>query len=262
MRWLIPLVTPIRAPWATFERVISGVLDAVLTSVGCRFVFDLPAPTHAVVLVEPHSSEIERIVTAQLMCVPDVQSHAFVDGFENRCRRLSMPAGELAIEYTASVEVSDEPDRVDESAQQLAPSELPSHALPFLLPSRYCESDLLAEQAWDLFGDTAPGWSRVQAIVDWVHDEIEFDYGRSSTSHTAMSVLKGKIGVCRDYTHAAISLCRALNCQLAMCSGICPTSMSQTQGCRWTFAHGWRCWSTDTGTRLTCATINAARAES
>ena len=188
-----------------------GYWTPMLISVGCRFVFDLPAPTHAVLLVEPHSSEIERIVTAMLTCFPAVESHPFVDGFENRCRRLSMPAGEVEIEYVASVEVGDEPDLADESAEQLAPDQLPDHALPFLLPSRYCESDQLAEQAWDLFGGTAPGWLRVQAIVDWVHDQVEFDYGRSSPSHTAMSVLQDRVGVCRDYTHAGISLCRALN---------------------------------------------------
>jgi transglutaminase-like putative cysteine protease len=195
----------------TFEQVVKGVRQAVLTSMGCRFVFDLPAPTHAVLLVEPHSSETERVVTAQLTCCPDVESHAFVDHFANRCRRLSMPAGEVEIEYAAIVAIGDEPDPADESAAQLAPSDLPSHALPFLLPSRYCESDLLADQAWDLFGHTVPGWHRVQEIVDWVHGEIEFDYARSSTSHTAMSVLQGKIGVCRDYTHVAIALCRAFN---------------------------------------------------
>jgi transglutaminase-like putative cysteine protease len=183
----------------------------VLISVGCRFVFDVEGPTHATLLVEPHSSEIERVVSDMLVCSTGVESHPFVDGFGNRCRRLEMPAGTAEIEFMASVEVEEEADPAVESAGQLSPADVPNRALPFLLPSRYCESDLLAERAWELFGDSEPGWSRVQAIVDWVHDQIEFDYSRSSTSHTAVSVLENKVGVCRDYTHVAIALCRALN---------------------------------------------------
>jgi transglutaminase-like putative cysteine protease len=199
-----------------------GYSDVVLISVGCQFVFEVPADTHAVLLVEPHSSESERVVSAELACSTGVEAQPFVDGFDNRCRRLSMPAGTVEIEYAASVEVGDGLDPADESAIQLMPAELPNRALPFLLPSRYCESDLLAERAWDLFGDTAPGWGRVQAIVDWVHDQIEFDYSRSSTSHTAVSVLRDSVGVCRDYTHAAIALCRALNIPARYAFGYLP----------------------------------------
>jgi transglutaminase-like putative cysteine protease len=145
-----------------------------------------------------------------------------VDAFGNRCRRLSMPAGEVEIDYLASVEVDDEPDPADEAAAQVVPADLPQSALPFLLPSRYCESDLLAEQAWSLFSEVAPGWRRVQAIVDWVHDQIDFDYSRSSTSHTAVSVLNDGAGVCRDFTHVAIALCRALTIPARYAFGYLP----------------------------------------
>ncbi len=180
-------------------------------SVGCRFVFDLPAPIHAVLMVEPHTSEIDRVVNDWLLCSAGGDPGRMVDGFENRCRRLSLPAGEVEITYAGLVEVADELDPVDESAAVAGPAELPGSVLPFLLPSRYCESDLVTEQAWDLFGQVAPGWHRVQAIVDWVHDQVEFDYSRSSPTHSALSVLQGRVGVCRDYTHAAIAMCRALN---------------------------------------------------
>jgi transglutaminase-like putative cysteine protease len=194
----------------------------VLISVGSKFIFDVTTPTHAVLLVEPHSSECERVVSSRLQCSPGVETVAYVDGFDNRCRRLSMPAGPVEIEYVASIDVSDEPDPADESAIQLMPAELPNRALPFLLPSRYCESDLLIERAWNLFGDTAPGWDRVQTVVDWVHDQIDFDYGRSSTSHTAVSMLQDSVGVCRDYTHVAIALCRALNIPARYAFGYLP----------------------------------------
>ncbi len=157
-----------------------------------------------------------------LVCSTGVESHPFVDTFGNRCRRLSMPTGIAEIEYMASVEVGDDADPADESAVQLAPADIPTRALPFLLPSRYCESDLLAERAWELFGDTEPGWHRVQAIVDWVHEHVEFDYGQSSTSHTAVSVLEHRVGVCRDYTHVAIALCRALNIPARYAFGYLP----------------------------------------
>lgn len=199
-----------------------GYCKTVLTSVGCRFVFDVQTPTHATLLVEPHSSEIERVVSDMLVCSSGVGTDPFVDGFGNRCRRLSMPAGIVEIEYMASVEVSDEVDPADGSAFELAPAAVPNRALPFLLPSRYCESDLVADQAWTLFGDVAPGWSRVQAVVDWVHEQVEFDYGRSSTFHTAASVLQDRVGVCRDYTHVAIALCRALNIPARYAFGYLP----------------------------------------
>jgi transglutaminase-like putative cysteine protease len=173
-------------------------------------------------MIEPHSSEVERVVSDLLVCSTGVETHTFVDGYGNRCRRVSLPAGEAEIEYLASLDVDDRLDPADQTASQLSPDELPNSALPFLLPSRYCESDLLADQAWSLFSDTAPGWLRVQAIVDWVHDLIDFDYSRASSSHTAASVLRDKIGVCRDYTHVAIALCRALNIPARYAFGYLP----------------------------------------
>jgi transglutaminase-like putative cysteine protease len=194
----------------------------MLVDVGCRFTFDLACPTHAVLMVEPHTSEVERVIHGLMAYSTVVEEQTFVDAFDNRARRLSMPAGMIDIEYMASVEVPDEVDPADHGAAQTNPADLPSWALQFMLPSRYCESDLLSTHAWETFGDTEPGWGRVQAVVDYVHDLIEFDYMKSSVDHTAVSVLRDKTGVCRDFTHLGIALCRALNFPARYVGGYLP----------------------------------------
>jgi transglutaminase-like putative cysteine protease len=183
----------------------------MLIDVGCRFRFDLPGPAHAVLLVEPHTSEVEHVVNALMAFSTEVEATPFVDSFDNRGRRLQLPAGPVDIEYAASIDVPDEIDPADEHAGQSDPHDLPNWALQFLLPSRYCESDRLIKRAWNMFGDTEPGWQRVQAVVDWAHEHVEFDYMKASVDHTALSVLRSKVGVCRDFTHVGIAMCRALN---------------------------------------------------
>ena len=122
-----------------------------------------------------------------------------------------MPEGEMSLRYDATVAVPDEPDPDAAAASQLPVDELPGELLHFTLPSRYCLSDELMDTAWELFGQTAPGGRRVQAISDWVHDNITFQYGTSNPLTTAVDVLKQRRGVCRDLTHLAVTFCRAMN---------------------------------------------------
>lgn len=194
----------------------------MLIDIGCRFTFDLQRPAHGVLLVEPHTSELDRVVESLLAHSPGVTATSFVDAFDNRARRLSMPAGLIDVEYLASVEVPDEEDPANPDAVQTDPSDVPSWALQFMLPSRYCESDVLSEHAWQTFAEARPGWERVQAVVDHVHDLVEFDYSKSSVDHTAVSVLRNRAGVCRDFTHLAIALCRALNVPARYVCGYLP----------------------------------------
>jgi transglutaminase-like putative cysteine protease len=122
-----------------------------------------------------------------------------------------MPAGEQVFRYDALVEVPGEPDPVVPDAVQMPVEELPDDVLHYTLPSRFCLSDELSDTAWQLFGATEPGWKRVQAICDWVHTNIRFQYGTSHSMTTALDIYKQGVGVCRDLTHLAVTFCRALN---------------------------------------------------
>ena len=142
---------------------------------------------------------------------PNVPHTTFLDTFGNRCVRLSAPAGLLELSGEALVEDSGWPAPVLANAREHSPADLPFAALPFLLPSRYCEVDLMGPMAWNLFGGHQPGWSRVQAICDWVHERLHFDYGSANATRTAWQACEQRVGVCRDFTHLAITLCRCLN---------------------------------------------------
>jgi transglutaminase-like putative cysteine protease len=135
----------------------------------------------------------------------------YADFYGNPVKRLVMPAGDLAMRYDAIVMVPDQMDAEANSAPQLPVEDLPGEVLHFTLPSRYCLSDQLMGTAWELFGQTEPGGARVQAICDWVHDNVRFQYGASNPLTTAVDVLAQRKGVCRDFAHVAITFCRALN---------------------------------------------------
>jgi len=142
---------------------------------------------------------------------PAVTTSSYVDRFANHCRRITFPAGEVQLRYQAFVVDDGRADDIDASAPELAPADLPDEALQFLLPSRYCQSDELADFAYEQFGRLQPGWTRVQAISNWVHERLQFDYGVASPTFTAVDVLRDGHGVCRDFAHLTIALCRALN---------------------------------------------------
>ncbi|WP_164155777.1 transglutaminase-like domain-containing protein [Sandarakinorhabdus rubra] len=138
-------------------------------------------------------------------------NNEYIDLYGNRCQRLVAPAGAITLVGGSTVECDDAPDRVFPDAGEVAVAELPSSCLLFLLGSRYCETDRLSQFAWDRFGAVPPGWGRVQAICDFVHAHVHFDYGQASATRTALDTLEQQVGVCRDYTHLAIALCRCLN---------------------------------------------------
>lgn len=184
---------------------------AVDIAIGCHLVFDVAHPTHAVVVVEPHVDEEWRVSGARFSVRPEVPTSTYVDLFGNRCRRMTLPVGRVELQFAATAESDGVPDAADTDARELAPADLPDDALVFLLPSRYCQSDQVGTFAFQQFGAVPPGWSRVQAISQWVHDHVRFDYGAASPLTTAVDVLNDGHGVCRDFAHLAIALCRALN---------------------------------------------------
>lgn len=184
----------------------------MLIRVGYDLVFDVPAPTPMLLMLYLHPSRApsarrpETIVTE-----PAIPISQYIDHLGNRVGRIVAPAGKLRIWNDVIVEDSGQPDLIVADAVQHPVDEVPNEFVQFLLPSRYCEVDRMIQMAWDLFGKTKPGWSRVQAICDWAHGHVEFGYGHASTSSTAMSVCESRKGVCRDFTHLAVTMCRAMN---------------------------------------------------
>jgi transglutaminase-like putative cysteine protease len=179
--------------------------------VGCEFRYDVTWPTPTVIQVQPRQDGAHQLLQETWQTTPERPLHTFHDIYNNTCQRLLMPAGEQVFRYDALVEVSGEPDPVVPDAVQMPVEELPDDVLHFTLPSRFCLSDELSDTAWQLFGATEPGWSRVQAICDWVHTNIRFQYGTSHSMTTALDIYKQGVGVCRDLTHLAVTFCRALN---------------------------------------------------
>jgi transglutaminase-like putative cysteine protease len=179
--------------------------------VGCEFTYDVSAPTPVTVQVRPRSDARHRLITEAWSTTPPLPVDEYLDLYGNPVKRLVMPEGSLALRYDATCEVPDEPDPDGSDVVQLSVEQIPGELLHYTLPSRYCLSDELMGTAWELFSGTGPGWARVQAICDWVHDNIKFQYGTSNPLTTAQDVFKARIGVCRDFAHLAISFCRAMN---------------------------------------------------
>ncbi|MDR7125094.1 transglutaminase family protein [Pseudotabrizicola sp. 4114] len=142
---------------------------------------------------------------------PDVAEEIYTDSFGNICRRFTAPAGLIRLQGEGFMHHSGALDPVTPEAQEHPVSDLPDEALMFLLSSRYCEVDRLSQVAWDLFGHLPPGWSKVQAICDYVHGHIRFNYGDARNTRTAYDAWQEGRGVCRDFAHLAITLCRAMN---------------------------------------------------
>jgi transglutaminase-like putative cysteine protease len=141
----------------------------------------------------------------------DADHHGYVDGFGNRCERVTIAAGASRIMYEAEVVLTSPSDRIAPGTRETPIMELPDDYIRFLMPSRFCLPDELGHEAWQRFGDHAPGWERVQAIVDYVHGHLEWVAGASNPWTTAVDAYRAGQGVCRDFAHLAITFCRALN---------------------------------------------------
>ena len=167
-----------------------------------------------------HPSRNRDLRTAQrIMTTPDVPMYDYLDSFGNICTRLTIPAGGITISCGFVIEDPFVPDEVAPHARLQRVEELPDDVLMYLLGSRYCETDRLSDMAWDRFGGVAPDWRLVQAIVDYTHDHIRFDYKAARSTRTAWDAYQEGVGVCRDYAHLAIALCRCMNVPARYCTG-------------------------------------------
>lgn len=189
-------------------------------SVGYEFIYSLPQPTPMILTVSIHYSRASDIIIPDFLTTdPAVPVLGYRDGFGNWCNRLVAPAGRIRIKGSAEVRDTGIPDVIVPSAQQHAVQELPEETLVFLMGSRYCETDLLSEVAWKLFGKLPRGWPLVQTICNYVHDRIKFDYMRARATRTAWEAYNECVGVCRDFAHLGIALCRSMNIPARYCTG-------------------------------------------
>ena len=188
--------------------------------IGFSLTYDCPQPTPMILNLSVHFSRIDdMIVPDHLLADPPVPLTGFRDSFGNWSTRLVAPKGLFTLSNDALVRDSGEPDIIAPQARQTPVNELPDDTLMYLLGSRYCETDRLSDVAWKLFHHTPPGWARVQAICDYVHGHIEFDYAQARPTKTAWDVWQEKVGVCRDFAHLAITFCRCMNIPARYCTG-------------------------------------------
>jgi transglutaminase-like putative cysteine protease len=187
---------------------------------GYELVYSFPQPTPVILVVNVHESRVaDLVVPDQLITEPAIPVTSYRDGFGNDCKRLIAPAGRLRLTADAVIRDSGQPDEILPAAWQHFVEDLPDEYLVFLLGSRYCDTDLLSQTAWQLFSGTVPGYPRVQAICNYVHNHIAFNYQNARSTRSASEAFNERTGVCRDFAHLAISFCRCMNIPARYCTG-------------------------------------------
>jgi transglutaminase-like putative cysteine protease len=189
-------------------------------SAGFALTYDCPQPTPMLLVLNIHPSRRADLLTEQVLRFDQpIESWGYLDGFGNACTRIMAPPGRTTISTAFTIYDSGLPDVVVPEAVQHDIRDLPDEVLVFLLGSRYCDTDRLADLAWSLFGHTAPGWGRVQAICDYVHQRIAFNYQNADSTRSAHGAHGDQTGVCRDFAHLAITFCRCMNIPARYCTG-------------------------------------------
>jgi transglutaminase-like putative cysteine protease len=187
---------------------------------GYEIIYYCPQDTPMLLMVHIHYSRASDIlVPDRLTTDPMVPVTSHRDLYGNWCSRIVAPAGQIRLTSNAVVSDTGEPDVLAPDAMQHEVTDLPEEALVFLLGSRYCETDLLSNAAWNLFSQTPPGWARVQAICDFVHNHIVFNYQDARPTRTAWEGFNERKGVCRDFAHLAVAFCRCMNIPARYCTG-------------------------------------------
>ncbi len=179
--------------------------------IGCEFTYLAEISTPVIFQVQPIASRCVTVTGQQWFTEPLMAIHRYTDLYGNPCARAVLPAGRSTFRYNAVAAVPDTGEDADQDAPECPPDALPDDTLIYTLPSRYCLPDVLGTEAWSRFGGLPAGYRRVQAICGHVHDHLTFQYGSTTSLSTAADVNAAGRGVCRDFTHLAISFCRALN---------------------------------------------------
>lgn len=223
----------------------------MLIRLGYDISFDIPVEVPILALLNVYASRTQDLLEPDLLKLdPPVPIDVYTDSFGNLCSRFVAQPGTVRLYNSTLIRDSGALDAQDPGAPEIPVKDLPTEVLRFLLPSRYCEVDLMTNVAADLFGDTPPGWGRVKAICDWVHSKVTFGYNFARPTKTALDVFTERTGVCRDFQHLAVTLCRALNIPARYVTGYlgdigvpispCPMDFSAwfeayLGGCWWTF---------------------------
>jgi transglutaminase-like putative cysteine protease len=183
--------------------------DPLSLSVGCSFALESVQSASSILQIAPRPEP--GVVICSEEWGTDSEHHGYVDQYGNRCERFELAVGETLIAYEARVILAHPADLIEPDAPEVAVAELPDEVLSFVMPSRFCLPDELGHEAWQRFGDTEPGWGRVQSVVDYVHGHLDFVPGASNPWTTAADAYRAGQGVCRDFAHLAITFCRGLN---------------------------------------------------
>lgn len=185
---------------------------------GCELRFEAHAPTPLVLMLRPRSGAGQWIIREEYQITPAVNVTEFTDVYGNLCQRLVAPQGEFSIHFTATVQTADQID-VAPGAPYTPVEDLPDDVLHYTLPSRYCQSDQLGDLATEITNGAEPGYDQAEAIRAWINTNVRYEYGTSDASTSATDTARARVGVCRDFTHLGISLCRALNIPARMVVG-------------------------------------------
>ncbi|HEX2529827.1 MAG TPA: transglutaminase family protein [Geminicoccus sp.] len=188
--------------------------------IGYEMDYEFPQPTPMILMLHVHWSRVADLEAPDhLITTPSIVLEGYRDSFGNWCTRLTAPAGQVRFSADAIIRDHGTPDPQTSDAVQHVIQDLPADTIMFLLGSRYCDTDHLFDVAWQLFGTIPPGWARVQAICDYVHDHITFGYQHARPTRTAFDAYREKTGVCRDFAHLALALCRCMNIPARYCTG-------------------------------------------
>jgi transglutaminase-like putative cysteine protease len=182
--------------------------------------YECAQPTPMILALSVHPSRFADLVTLDRMRLdPPIVPNTYHDRFGNFCHVIRAPTGRLCLSADFLINDSGDADITAPQAEQQALENLPVDVLIYLLGSRYCETDRLSNIAWSLFGQIPKGWPLVKAICDYVHDRITFGYQHASSTKTAFDAYTERRGVCRDFAHLAITLCRCMNLPARYCTG-------------------------------------------
>ena len=192
----------------------------MLIRAGYNLTYDCPQPVPMILMLSVHPSAEARLTAPQHIAFdPPVPARSYIDGFGNICHRITAPAGPFSIKALFDYKDTGTPDPVVPEARQIAIDDLPDDVLVYMMASRFCETELLQDEAWEECAAAPAGWARVQAVCDFVHRHITFGYEFARPSKTARNAYDERQGVCRDFAHLAITLCRCLNIPARYCTG-------------------------------------------
>jgi transglutaminase-like putative cysteine protease len=185
---------------------------------GCEIAYENAAPVPLILMLRPRSGYSQWVMREEYLLEPHVPVTEYVDAHGNLCQRLVAPPGKFQIHTSARVETADVID-VQPGAPLILVENLPDGVLQFLLPSRYCQSDQLGQLAAEIVGSAAPGYDQAEAIRAWINANVEYQYGTSDASTSALDTAKSRVGVCRDFAHLGMALCRSLTIPARMVVG-------------------------------------------